>query len=789
MIDLPVRAVLADVQAALDAHGTCILEAPPGAGKTTLVPLALPGRIVMLEPRRLAAKSAARRMASLLGERVGQTVGYRMRMESNVGPDTRIEVVTEGILTRRLAHDAELAGTDLVIFDEFHERSIHADMGLGLCLLTRALARPDLRILVMSATLSSLPQLPSFLGDAPVVRSEGRMYPVDVRYAERTDSDPLPRRMAGAVRDALQRHAGDALCFLPGTGEIRRTLDLLMASSLPADVDVLPLYGDLSAEAQDRAIGPSVPGRRKVVLATSIAETSITIDGVRIVIDGGQAREPRFDPRSGMQHLVTVPVSADGAEQRAGRAGRTAPGMCLRLWTRPEHDRLPPRRTPEILAADLVPLVLDLAAYGAAPSDVPWLDAPPTSALAHAAELLRELGAIDERGVITDHGRRMSRVGAHPRVAHMLTAAEDHRLDASTAAAVAALLGERDILRGTREVDLVRRLHALAGAADDAADRRAVGAARDRWQHLRHRRGADGIVMDHASRCVALAYPDRVARRREGGRYLMRNGRTARLRDDDPLHGSPWLAVADVDGAGDAAILLAAAIDDADVRTMFARDMVDVEELVDDPTSDRISVQHRTYLGAIVVDDREVASPDPHVVAQALAVRLARNDHRDLPWTDAARAFLHRAAFAGIDVSVTSERLAPLLIGMRRVRDVARLDMVHVLRSWCSYHDLQRIESLAPTHLTLPNGRRAVIDYSDPERPTVASKLQDFFGMHATPRIGERGIPLTIELLSPAGRPVQVTQDLAGFWKGSYAEVRKELRGRYPKHAWPENPA
>lgn len=789
MIDLPVRAVLADVQAALDAHGTCILEAPPGAGKTTLVPLALPGRIVMLEPRRLAAKSAARRMATLLGERVGQTVGYRMRQESNVGPDTRIEVVTEGILTRRMAHDPELSGTDLVIFDEFHERSIHADMGLGLCLLTRTLSRPELRLLVMSATLSSLPQLPSFLGDAPVVRSEGRMFPVDIRYAERASQDPLPQRMAGVIRDALQHYDGDALCFLPGTGEIRRTFDLLTPATLPSNVDVMPLYGDLSSEAQDRAIAPSASDRRKVVLATSIAETSITIDGVRIVIDGGMAREPRFDPRSGMQHLVTVPVSADGAEQRAGRAGRTAPGICLRLWTRPEHDRLPPRRTPEILAADLVPLVLDLAAYGAAPTDVPWLDAPPPSALAYAGDLLRELGAIDAHGIITDHGRRMARVGAHPRIAHMIVTAAAQGIDHATAAAVAALLGERDILRATRDVDMVRRLHVLAGGSDDAADRRAVGAARDRWEHLRHRRGDAAIVMPDAARCVALAYPDRVAKRRDGGRYLLRNGRTAKLRDDDPLHGAPWLAVADVDGAGDAAILVAAAIEEHVVRAMFAADMAEREELVDDDTSDLISVRRRTYLGAIVMDDRELSAPDPMSIATALAERLAREDFRALPWTDAARVFQHRAAFAGVDVSITIDRLAPFLVGMRRVRDVARLHMADMLRSWCTHHERKRIDAMAPTHLTLPNGRSVAIDYSDPERPMVSSRLQDFFGLHDTPRIGAGGTPLTIALLSPAGRPVQVTQDLAGFWKGSYAEVRKEMRGRYPKHAWPEKPA
>ena len=790
---LPVVDVIPEVIDALATTSTCILEAPPGAGKTTLVPLALPGRILMLEPRRLAARSAARRMASILGEDVGQTVGYTMRMDRRVGPTTRIEVVTEGVLVQRLIRDPELSHVDTVIFDEFHERSIHADMGLGLCMLTRQLVRPDLKILVMSATLSSLPTLPAYLAnggrDAPVVRSQGRMFPVEISWATRAAHDPLPERMAGAVRTALTSNEGDILCFLPGAAEIRRTAALLTTPPLPDTVDVLPLFGELSAEAQDRAILPSPFGRRKIVLATAIAETSITIDGVRIVIDGGEAREPRFDPRSGMQHLVTVPASTDAAEQRAGRAGRTAPGLCMRLWTRPEHERRAPRRTPEILLADMAPLLLDLAAYGATVDDVPWIDPPPAAALDHGMELLRELHAVDARGVLTYHGKRMATLGMHPRLAHMLTIAEAYGVDHATTTAVAALLGERDILRSTRDADLLRRLHALAGASDDAADRRACGAARDRWDHLRRSRSTAAIAMEHAGVCVALAYPDRLARLREGRRYQLRNGRTASLHEHDPLEGSPWLAVADIDGGQHATIRMAARIEEADVRRLVSDDVHTIDELVDDPTSDRIALRRRTYVGAIVLDERDVVDADQSVVASALLERLQRNAFRDLPWTDAATALLRRATFAGIDCSITRERLAPYLSGMRRVRDVQRLVLVDMMRSWCSYADLQTIERLAPSHLTLPNGRKAAIDYSDPERPTVASKLQDFFGMRDTPRLGHARIPLTIMLLSPAGRPVQVTQNLAGFWDGSYAEVRKELRGRYPKHAWPERPA
>lgn len=791
--DHPVLDVIPEVVAALDSTSSCILEAPPGAGKTTLVPLALHGRVLMLEPRRLAARGAARRMASLLREEVGQTVGYTMRMDRRVGPTTRIEVVTEGILAQRLIRDPELSGVDVVIFDEFHERSVHADMGLALCLLSRALVRPDLKILVMSATLSSLPTLPVFIGSdacpAPVVRSRGRMFPVAVQWADRSSHEPLAERMAAAVRRALGAYDGDVLCFLPGAAEIRRTSQLLTAPPLSDSVDVLPLFGDLTAEAQDRAMLAAPAGRRKVVLATSIAETSLTIDGVRVVIDGGASREPRFDPRTGMQQLVTVPVSADAAEQRAGRAGRTAPGTCIRLWTRPEHDRLTPRRMPEILVADLTPLVLDLAAYGAAPSDLAWLDAPPQTALAHATELLRDLDAIDANGVITHHGRRMAAMGVHPRIAHMLAVADSVGIDTTTATAVAALLGERDILRSTRDADLLRRLHALAGAADDAVDRRACGAARDRWDHLRRHHGTATIAMHQAAQCVALAYPERVAKRRDGLRYTMRNGRSVRLPDHDLLEGSPWLAIADIDGTTDMVVQLAAAIDEADVHALFGDAMHSVEELVDDATTDVIAVRRRTYLGSIVTDERDVADADATVIANAMVERLRRNDWRDLPWTDAARTFLHRAAFAGIDCSITANRLAPYLLGMRRIRDVQRLVLIDIIRSWCTYAQVQTIEKLAPQHLMLPNGRKAAIDYSDPERPTVASKLQDFFGMRTTPRLGANQVPLTIMLLSPAGRPVQVTQDLVGFWDGSYAEVRKELRGRYPKHAWPERPA
>lgn len=798
---LPIVDVLPSILDALSGHSSCILEAPPGAGKTTIVPLALldapwlkDRRIILLEPRRLAARAAARRMADLLGEDAGRTVGYRMRMDTKVSSSTRIEVVTEGILTRMLSSDPTLGDTAIVIFDEFHERSLQADTGLGLCLLGRDLGDTDLRIMVMSATLSSLDRLRTLLPEGtPVVRSEGRMYPVETTYMTSPPARHLDHLMSAAIIDALHDHEGDILCFLPGTSEIRRTLATASASldkAGIANVDLIPLYGDLDVREQDRALRPSGPSRRKVVLATSIAETSITIDGVRVVIDGGRSREPRFDPRIGMSRLVTVPVSRDAAEQRRGRAGRTAEGTCIRLWTRTEQEQLPERRLPEILTADLAPLALDLAAFGASVQDVPWIDTPPDGHYRQAIELLRELHALDDHGNITSDGREMARMAMHPRMAHMVRSAPEAR---RMALILAVLLGERDILRAGRDADLRRRVAIIDGMHDDQADMQAVRAARQRLSVL-ERNTSDTVSrldMDSCGRIMSLAYPDRIARRKavasSSPLYLMRNGRTARLYDHDSLIEHEWLAIAALDGtAGDIRIALAAPMTEEDVMHNAAEDIVTVPVFGWDDDADFVIARIRRSLGAIVLQEYDDPNAEPYAIAAALAEHYARNDWKDLPWTNAARILHRRMTFSNIDIpmSVWTEAL----VGCRKRKDVERIDVLSILDNAMSWEERQRLDRLAPTHYTVPNGRRIAIDYSDPERPVLAVRLQDMFGVKTQPRVADGRIVLTVHLLSPAGRPIQVTQDIGGFWSGSYAEVRKEMRGRYPKHKWPEDP-
>lgn len=798
---LPIVDVLPSILDALSGHSSCILEAPPGAGKTTIVPLALldapwlkDRRIILLEPRRLAARAAARRMADLLGEDAGRTVGYRMRMDTKVSSSTRIEVVTEGILTRMLSSDPTLGDTAIVIFDEFHERSLQADTGLGLCLLGRDLGDTDLRIMVMSATLSSLDRLRTLLPEGtPVVRSEGRMYPVETTYMTSPPARHLDHLMSAAIIDALHDHEGDILCFLPGTSEIRRTLATASASldkAGIANVDLIPLYGDLDVREQDRALRPSGPSRRKVVLATSIAETSITIDGVRVVIDGGRSREPRFDPRIGMSRLVTVPVSRDAAEQRRGRAGRTAEGTCIRLWTRTEQEQLPERRLPEILTADLAPLALDLAAFGASVQDVPWIDTPPDGHYRQAIELLRELHALDDHGNITSDGREMARMAMHPRMAHMVRSAPEAR---RMALILTVLLGERDILRAGRDADLRRRVAIIDGMHDDQADMQAVRAARQRLSVL-ERNTSDTVSrldMDSCGRIMSLAYPDRIARRKavasSSPLYLMRNGRTARLYDHDSLIEHEWLAIAALDGtAGDIRIALAAPMTEEDVMHNAAEDIVTVPVFGWDDDADFVIARIRRSLGAIVLQEYDDPNAEPYAIAAALAEHYARNDWKDLPWTNAARILHRRMTFSNIDIpmSVWTEAL----VGCRKRKDVERIDVLSILDNAMSWEERQRLDRLAPTHYTVPNGRRIAIDYSDPERPVLAVRLQDMFGVKTQPRVADGRIVLTVHLLSPAGRPIQVTQDIGGFWSGSYAEVRKEMRGRYPKHKWPEDP-
>ncbi|MEN9281122.1 MAG: hypothetical protein RL594_57 [Bacteroidota bacterium] len=813
MSELPINSVLPDICDVLARNVPCILEAPPGAGKTTMVPLALINqawlqgkKIVMLEPRRLAAKAAARRMASLLGEQVGQTVGYRMRMESAISEATRIEVVTEGVLTRQLARDPELRGVGLVIFDEFHERSLNADTGLALTLTTRALLRSDLHVLVMSATIGSL-NFTTIMPDAERVTSLGRTFPVETTYLRSASDKPLHELMAAAVRDAIRDDAGDILCFLPGQAEIRRTQEVLLGRPEALDgAEVMILHGELAADAQDAVLRPASRIRR-VILSTAIAETSLTIDGVRTVIDAGRSREPRFDPRSGMTHLTTVSVSRDAAEQRAGRAGRTAAGRCIRLWTEREHDQLPERRTSEILVADCSSLILEVASFGVEISDLPWLEQPPAGNVAQGRELLRQLGALDTSNSITPHGRDLLRYGTHPRIAHMLVRSRAVGIEWVRASGIAAIIGERDLLKGERLSDVRRRLDVLQGANDPHADRAAIMHARKRQQALRkpHDASIERLRVpedDIEGVLIALAYPERLARSKGDGRFLLRNGRSVTIMQADPLARSEWLAVADLDGtAAEPRISIAAPLSLESVRIVFADDFTTHVETGWNDRDGRIVARTASMLGAIVVETKANANADPQDLAAAFARELARRGIERMPWDERAQRLRDRITFTrqhtGAELPEMSDEmlsqsveqwLAPHLIGMRSLADLQKLDLVRLLQDMLTREQRTLVDRCAPELYKPPKGREVAIDYSNPDQPLAAVRLQFMLGVKRTPTVANGNVPLTLELLSPADRPIQKTRDLAGFWSGSYQSVRKEMKGRYPKHDWPETP-
>lgn len=826
---LPVDEALPELQRALAEAGSAVLVAPPGAGKTTRVPLALLDagwldgrRIVMLEPRRMAARAAAAQMARLLGERVGDTVGYRVRLDTRVGPRTRIEVVTEGVLTRMLQSDPGLEGVGAVVLDEFHERSLTADLGLALTLHARRLLRPDLRVLVMSATLDPVP-VQRLLGGAPAVRSEGRVFPIETRYHAppgRRESTPwaIAAQVTEAVRSAVRDESGDLLVFLPGAGEIRRVAESLGSTDLGEGVEVIPLHGRLARELQDRALAPSPMGRRKVVLATSIAETSLTIEGVRVVIDSGWMRVPRFDPGSGLTRLDTVRVSRDAADQRRGRAGRTAPGACVRLWSEDEHRGLVEARLPEVRDADLAPLLLDLGVFGASVDELEWLDAPPKTALVQAAELLRSLDLVDARGGVTDDGRAAARLGVHPRIGHMLVRARGAGRG-GVACDLAALLGERDLLRADGRapaVDARLRLEALRRASGPGlrghrVDRGSRGRVLREAEHLRRRLGVegdDGLPIEEAVAAVApllaWAYPDRVGLRRDGarGRFLLRNGRGVRMFDDDPLAEAEAIVVADLDDGGrEARIHLAAPLDREALERQFADRIEQAESVAFDPSSGRVRTLRIRRLGALELEASSIHRPDPHAVAEALCDGVRSAGLPSLPWTRETRQFVDRVRFlhalepepwpAMDDASLLDaleDWLAPFLTGMRSLDDLRRVDLAAALSTRVGWERGRRLDDEAPTHFEVPSGSRIALDYSDPRAPVLAVRLQEVFGLLETPRIGGGRVPLTVHLLSPASRPVQVTTDLASFWRTTYFEVRKDLRGRYPKHAWPEDP-
>jgi ATP-dependent helicase HrpB len=775
-------------------------------------------KLLLLEPRRLAARAAAHRMAEGLQESVGETVGYRMRLETKIGPTTKIEVVTEGVLTRLLQHDPSLAAYGIVLFDEFHERSLQADTGLALCLETQRLFRPDLRLLIMSATLDCGP-VAELLGRAPLITCEGRMFPVETRYLDQPLIGRLDVAVSHLIRQSLAKDHGSLLVFLPGMAEIRRVERLLLDSNLDRSIQIAPLHGDLSQDMQDAAIRRTTLGRRKVVLATSIAETSLTIDGIRVVIDAGRARIPRYDPRSGLTRLDTIRVTKDSAEQRRGRAGRLEAGMCYRLWTEKEQAMLAPRRPPEILDADLTSLMLDLAQWGAHdPSELSWLTPPPAGAVAQAKDLLVQLGAFSVDGRPTDHAGRMAELPLHPRLAHMMLGAVPLGL-ADLASEVAALLSERDILHGPREqqnADLRVRLDVLRGQYDSIGlevNRAAVDRVRRTARLWRRRlvseqsREAENNGYDRSSSIgplVALAYPDRIARRQSEGRYRLVNGRGARFKAADPLAVEPFLVIADLDGGDQwSEINLAVPIAQKDIVFLYQNRLIEEEDVTWDDALRAVRAVRRRRLGAMILVEEAVSSPDTNTLKNVLLQGLHRYGLEVLSFGHQLQQWRARVMWLRrmdgsrsqwpdlsdeVLLQTVDQWLGPYLTGITTLDRVRRLDLTAPLHALLTPEQLRRLDRLAPTHMTVPSGSRLPLDYEQAESPVLAVRLQEMFGCKDTPRVADGKIPVILHLLSPAKRPVQVTQDLGGFWKRAYQDVRKELRGRYPKHHWPEDP-
>ncbi|WEK31678.1 MAG: ATP-dependent helicase HrpB [Candidatus Pseudomonas phytovorans] len=828
MISLPIDAVLPALRQALEKRDEAVLEAPPGAGKTTRVPLALLNEpwlagqtILMLEPRRLAARAAAERLASELGEQVGETVGYRIRLDSKVGPKTRIEVVTEGILTRRLQSDPALEGVGLLIFDEFHERSLDADLALALSLNGRELLRddPPLKIMLMSATLEG-ERLSRLLDGAPVVSSEGRMHPVDIRWGRPFQpGEFIEPRVVDSVLQALADQAGSVLVFLPGQAEIRRVHQSLQeALGERPEILLCPLHGELDLNAQRAAIDPAPKGQRKVVLATNIAETSLTIDGVRVVIDAGLARVPRFDPGSGMTRLDTQRISRASATQRAGRAGRLEPGVCYRLWSEAQHDQLAAHGSAEILQADLAGLALQLARWGVAPHHLRWLDQPPSAAFSQAQDLLARLGAFKpgSRDTLSGHGQAMAELPAHPRIAHLLLRGQSLGL-AAMACDVAALLGERDILRGGG-ADLHSRLALVSG--ESKANRGGQGGVQRARQLARQYRGllrgkAGAAVADPnhprwLGALLALAYPDRVAQqRREGGaEYRLANGRAALFGEVDALMKHPWLVIADLgsrQGQREERIYLAAEFDPALLDDVLAEQVECVDLLDWDEREQVLRAERQTKVGELILSREPLTGLSDDARAKALLGLVRRKGLNLLTWTPELRQWQARVALLrqlDLDKGGQSEWpdlgdeallasledwLQPYLGKVSRLSHFTALDLPSLLRNLLPWPLPQRLEEQAPAHLAVPSGSNIRLDYSETP-PILAVRLQELFGLADTPRIANGRQQVKLHLLSPARRPVQVTQDLANFWRTTYAEVKKDLKGRYPKHYWPDDP-
>ncbi|WP_419901683.1 ATP-dependent helicase HrpB [Kiloniella sp.] len=820
MTSLPIDSVLAEISQTLDKNPSAVLQAPPGAGKTTGVPIHLlksgwlnGKKIIMLEPRRLAARAAAVRMAEMLGEKVGDTVGFRIRLESKISKNTKVEVVTEGILTRMLQSDPELAEYGLVIFDEFHERSLQADLGLALCLEIQSVIREDLRLLVMSATLDG-EAVSRVMGSAPIITSEGRSFPVENIYGMETQKRNIPFDVADKIVEILNLESGSILVFLPGVGEIKRVNDLLKSKSLPVNVEIRPLYGDLPLIEQRKAISPSPSGVRKVVLATSIAETSLTIDGVRVIVDCGYMRSPRFDPSSGMMRLETLRVSRASAEQRAGRAGRLEPGVCYRLWPEAQNGSLALQNKSEILEADLCSLVLELLNWGAKdPSQLSWCDVPPSSSWGQAVELLSSLGAIDPQGNITVHGKTMSGLPVHPRLAHMLLRGKEEG-GGWLSCLIAALLNERDILQtGTSKapIDLMIRIEALVGKGADKGfrfDRNRIKQVRriaDQYARNINVKPDNCIDLRNAGALVSLAYPDRIGqlRKKAVGRFKLSGGKGAEIDQIDSLASEAYLVMTSVGGVGASVrVYQAIAVSESQIRQLHSDDIISEDQVRLDEDKGLFLGERVERLGELYLSAQRQKDPDHRAIVKGIyrvirakglsflepsekALQLCQRvaTVRSLVSTEDWPDFNEPSLLQNIDVW-----LEPYLESVSSFNELKNLDLYTILVSLIDWEKLQFLNKEIPERFTVPTGNSPRINYDNPELPILEVRLQELFGLSETPSILSGKVPLRLHLLSPARRPLQVTSDLAGFWENTYHDVKKDMKGRYPRHYWPEDP-